>query len=68
MEMVDKIGEAATGLWLAFSVKEKIVLVYVAMFAFTLAMGVSAERKRKREARELRDDVVAAVREALRAS
>ncbi|MGH6994196.1 MAG: hypothetical protein ACRD2H_13880 [Terriglobales bacterium] len=65
MEMSEKVTEAAGGLWLAFSAKEKIVAVYVAVFAFTLIMGVSAERKRKREARELRDDIVDAVRAAI---
>lgn len=67
MEMLEKTSEALGGLWLSFSAKEKIVTVYAVLFVALMVAGVQAERKRKRESRELRDDLIAACREALRA-
>jgi len=61
-ELVAKTGEALGGLWLAFSAKEKVVVIYAGLFVCLLVAGTRAEAKRKREQRELVEEIVARLR------
>lgn len=63
MEIVQKTSEALGGLWLAFDVRERLVVVYVAAVALMLVAGLRAEAKRRDEGEQLVDRIVARLKE-----